>query len=135
MTWSHASSVGRVLPLPRKLFKLDLGPLGAVSLEPILRRTAFCIADGSIPVRVGRDVLAPSESDVSLLRVRADPRMAAPRPRPLARPFAPAWSINKSPSLSTRVGVVFRFWMPPLLGRRLEARRPEARGPLGGGGW
>lgn len=73
------------------------------------RRTAFCIAEGSIPVRVGRDVLAPSGSDVPFLRVRADPRVAESRPRPLARPFAPAWSITRSPSLSTRAGVGLRF--------------------------
>ena len=132
--WSNAASVDRELPLPRTFLELDFGPFGVVSLEPMPRRTAFCIADGSIPVRVCRDVLAPSDSGFPLLGVRADPRMAAPRPRPLVRPFVPAWSITRSPSLSTRAGVVLRFWMPPLLGRRL-AMRPEARGPVGGGGW
>lgn len=107
--WSHASSMGRVIPLPRTFLKLDLGPLDAVSLEPIPRRTTFCITEGSIPVRVGRDGLAPRGSDVPPRRVLAVPRIAAPRPRPLARPFAPAWSINRSPSLSTRAGVVLRF--------------------------
>ena len=82
--------MGRELPLPRTFLKLDLGPFGVVSLEPIPRRTTFCIAEGSIPFREWREILAASGSDGPLLRVRDESRTAAPRPRPLVRPLEPA---------------------------------------------
>lgn len=134
---SNRSLVSRTLSLPRSLprtpVKLDLGPFDPASSEPILCRILFCIAEVSIPVLVGRDVLPASGS---CLRFCAEPRMAVPRPLPLPLTPTPAAPIATSPSLSTRAGVVPRFCIPPLLGARLEDSRPEVRvalGPVGGG--
>lgn len=134
------SLVSRTRPLPLTDLKLDLAPLDTGSSEPMLRRTDFCIAEGSIPVLGGCD-LTPSGS---CLRPCVEPRPAAlPRPLPLPLPLLPepAAPITRSPSLSTRTGVLFRFCIPPLLGSRLEVGRSEvraevrvARGPAGGVG-
>ena len=104
----------------------------------MLRSTDFCIAEGSIPVFGGRD-LVPSGS---CLRPSVEPRPAAlPLPFPLSLLPEPTAPITRSPSLSIRTGVALRFCIPPLLGSRLEVRRSEvraevrvARGPVGGVG-
>lgn len=129
----RAPALSLPLSRPRTPLRLDLGPFDTEPSEPMLRRMVFSIADVFMPVLGGRDVLPLNGS---CLRFSADPRMAVPRPLPPPLLPAPAAPIAMSPSLSTLAGVVPRFCIPPLLGARLEANRPEVRvalGPVGGG--